>query len=597
MPKENIIKLVIWDLDDTFWRGTLSEEEVVLIPENIQIIRTLSQRGIVNSICSKNDEQMALQKLQESGIAGLLVFPHISWNAKGEQVKHIINQCQLRPANVLFIDDNPINLREVEFYNPGIQTMDAKDIPKLLDDPRTAGSDDSGLTRLKQYKILEKKAEFQSHCSDNRDFLLKSDIRVKIIRDTQSLEGRIIELANRSNQLNYTKLRIQDGQHLPSGKDWDTAAIHVADNFGDYGICGYYALNKQTNTLLHFFFSCRALHLGVENFIYQLIGCPTIEVVGEVAAPLNANEVIDWIRIDDSVSGQEDTSAKKAKKRIMLIGGCDLDLLHHYIDKTRFDVICDFNHMNKRNHEIIHNHTRYLELGTRWNEQIAEEYRAISWWDDEMMDYPCLKQSADIVVYSTLQNIWEHQFLSKTTGNFLMASKDVLLKDKIPLYTEEDIRYIREKYEYVGWESEDELQKQLDELQRIIPAKKFIFLNIAEIPDAPGGGPDTLLHYQKMNSAIENYVKRHSATCSLVDVRKFVRTRHDITDTISHYRRMTYVQLAEEVMSNCGIEVRHNEMRNQIESLFKHTAVKLWLKTGGIRRKTVNALSSLRKNK
>ena len=51
----NKIKLVIWDLDDTFWKGTISEEPVEQISRNIKLVRDLTDRGIVNTICSKND--------------------------------------------------------------------------------------------------------------------------------------------------------------------------------------------------------------------------------------------------------------------------------------------------------------------------------------------------------------------------------------------------------------------------------------------------------------------------------------------------------------------------------------------------------------
>ena len=40
---ENKVKLVIWDLDDTFWRGTLAEDEsVAAIEANLGIVRALS---------------------------------------------------------------------------------------------------------------------------------------------------------------------------------------------------------------------------------------------------------------------------------------------------------------------------------------------------------------------------------------------------------------------------------------------------------------------------------------------------------------------------------------------------------------------------
>ena len=31
---QNDVKLVIWDLDDTFWSGTLAEGEITPLPEN-----------------------------------------------------------------------------------------------------------------------------------------------------------------------------------------------------------------------------------------------------------------------------------------------------------------------------------------------------------------------------------------------------------------------------------------------------------------------------------------------------------------------------------------------------------------------------------
>lgn len=51
------IKIVIWDLDETFWKGTFSEENIIAIPENIQLVKDLTDMGIVNAVCSKNDSE------------------------------------------------------------------------------------------------------------------------------------------------------------------------------------------------------------------------------------------------------------------------------------------------------------------------------------------------------------------------------------------------------------------------------------------------------------------------------------------------------------------------------------------------------------
>lgn len=49
------IKLVIWDLDETFWKGTLSEEGVRLVEANIELLEKLTNpiRGLGNINCWK----------------------------------------------------------------------------------------------------------------------------------------------------------------------------------------------------------------------------------------------------------------------------------------------------------------------------------------------------------------------------------------------------------------------------------------------------------------------------------------------------------------------------------------------------------------
>ena len=49
------IKLVVWDLDETLWQGTLSEEGITLNEQHVTNVKELTSRGIINSIVSKND--------------------------------------------------------------------------------------------------------------------------------------------------------------------------------------------------------------------------------------------------------------------------------------------------------------------------------------------------------------------------------------------------------------------------------------------------------------------------------------------------------------------------------------------------------------
>jgi FkbH-like protein len=92
------VKLVIWDLDETLWDGTLSEEGIRPVQAHIDMVRTLVDRGIMCAICSKNDFETAKKAVEELGIWDLFVFPHIAWPPKGQAIEKMINDmvCAMR---------------------------------------------------------------------------------------------------------------------------------------------------------------------------------------------------------------------------------------------------------------------------------------------------------------------------------------------------------------------------------------------------------------------------------------------------------------------------------------------------------------------
>ena len=175
------VRLVIWDLDDTFWRGTVTEGGVSeYLQEHHDIVIELAKRGIISSICSKNDESQALAFLRKQSIADYFVFPSISWKPKGARLAALVEAVQLRAASVMFIDDNPSSRGEAADFVPGLQIEDETFIPKILTDPRFAGKDDKELTRLAQYKLLEtKSADRAEAAGDNHAFLRGCNMNTK----------------------------------------------------------------------------------------------------------------------------------------------------------------------------------------------------------------------------------------------------------------------------------------------------------------------------------------------------------------------------------------------------------------------------------
>ncbi len=344
---ENKVKLVVWDLDETFWRGTLTEGGIAHVESNIEMVRELSKRGIINSICSKNDYEQAKEKLSECGIWDYFVFPSISFNPKGKAIAEMIEGAALRPQNVLFLDDNPSNLEEAKFFNPGIMTANPVDVlDSLLDHPALTGKPDPELTRLKQYQFLQRKVEERGATElSNEEFLRASNIRVVINNDIEPDFDRVVELINRTNQLNYTKIRLETDEEvkglrdLINGRYVYTGTVHVVDSYGDYGLVGFYlGMRRSTyNTLTHFVFSCRTMNMGIEQYIYEMLGSPDIEIVKPVSYGLKTHDRVDWINAADA--GPASGENGPLNEQLVLLGGCDLLQLASYCSTIRSEFV------------------------------------------------------------------------------------------------------------------------------------------------------------------------------------------------------------------------------------------------------------------
>jgi FkbH-like protein len=364
------VRLVIWDLDETFWRGTLTEGGMNYQRHVHDIVITLAHRGIISSICSKNDFEPVKKILQEQGIWEYFILPSISWEPKGPRIARIVESVQLRPPTILFIDDNPLNLQEALHFVPALQIADETLIGSMLDDWRFTGKDDSNLTRLAQYKLLEQRhAEQAASGGDTRDFLRASAIRVRVIHELDEHVDRIVELVNRTNQLNFTKKRLPDDveparqavSELLANFRFQSGLISVRDRYGDHGLTGFYTVDTITNRLVHFCFSCRTQNMGVERWMYERLGRPGLKVEGEVTTDIFAADVPDWITLARDGDGGASDAAEQSLGRVLVRGGCDLQVMAHYLGMSASSVRGEY-HFHRFGKAIRVDHSACVRL-------------------------------------------------------------------------------------------------------------------------------------------------------------------------------------------------------------------------------------------
>ena len=367
------VRLVIWDLDGVFWNGTLSEGGMDYRRDHHDIVISLAKRGILSSICSKNDIATVQPLLEDKDIWRYFVFPSINWEAKGKRIAALVQAVQLRPESILFIDDNPMNLAEAAHYVPGLQTAGHEFIPALLDDPRFSGKDDADLSRLEQYRQLEQRHKAAKTAGqDNFEFLRQSDIRLTIDYDIEANIDRAIELINRTNQLNFTKKRLPEDAEsarrelrcLFGGYENFSGLIRLTDRYGDHGYIGFFCIggSARKNWLHHFCFSCRVLNMGVERWVYRWLDRPSLKVIGDVACNIwGGQEEIDWITLDSGQDRPTQAPTARILDRLVLRGGCDMRPLSHYFSHVTDELYVEASYMREKRMMRI-DHSAFLDL-------------------------------------------------------------------------------------------------------------------------------------------------------------------------------------------------------------------------------------------
>jgi FkbH-like protein len=365
------VRLLIWDLDDTFWRGALTEGGIAFIEAHKEIVVELARRGIVSSLCSKNEIETVKAALVAHDVWDYFVAPSVSWEAKGPRIRDLVETIGLRAPTVMFIDDNPTNLEEARSFCPGLQTRGPEFIAEILGDPLFQGKDDRALTRLAQYKALEaRRREQTAALGDPIPFLRDSGIEARIETDIEPHIDRFIELINRTNQLNFTKQRLPEDAEAARAKvrelfdkyRMQVGLVAVRDRYGDHGFCGAYVHNSEMRRLEHFAFSCRILGLGVERWLYQKLGRPRIDVKGEVLADLFDPAPVDWVR--QGSPGQAAQAATAAIGRITARGSCEIGAIVHYFHYHADDAVGEY-HIFRDGGVFRIGHSVFLYHGAR----------------------------------------------------------------------------------------------------------------------------------------------------------------------------------------------------------------------------------------
>ena len=270
-------KLVVWDLDNTVWDGVLAEdgvEGVRLRPNIRELMEKLDQRGVLQSVASKNAPEEGLAALRHFGLADYMLAPQISWGPKSRAVNALAETLSLGVDSFVFIDDQIFERQEVASLHPQVTTLPDTAIDGLLDLPLfDLPITDESRRRRSLYQVEAQRAQAASGF-DERDietFLRDCALRLTLEPLGEVNLERVYELSQRTNQLNVAATRYSrdDLMALIRDQTCEAFALRCADRFGDYGLIGFVSWRPGEGAVQDFFMSCRVQRKRVEAALFS----------------------------------------------------------------------------------------------------------------------------------------------------------------------------------------------------------------------------------------------------------------------------------------------------------------------------------------
>jgi FkbH-like protein len=285
-------KCLVLDLDNTLWGGVIGDdglEGIVLgqgsgngeaFAEFQRYAKALGERGVILAVCSKNDEQNALEPfekhpemvLQRGDIACFVA----NWTDKASNLRHIAKTLNIGLDALVFADDNPVERALVRRELPMVAVPELPDEPALYAQTIAAAGYFEGIQiteedrlRGQLYQANAERERLQESVTDMASYL--ESLRMVMTAKPFDSVGlaRVTQLINKTNQFNLTTRRMTEAEVQACMDDPSvvTLQVRLADRFGDNGIIAILIAraNGSEAEIATWLMSCRVLGRHVEE--------------------------------------------------------------------------------------------------------------------------------------------------------------------------------------------------------------------------------------------------------------------------------------------------------------------------------------------
>lgn len=298
-------KCIVLDCDNTLWGGIVGEDGLGGIALGDEFpglafrdfqkqLMHLKSRGTLLAVSSKNNPEDVYEVFDKHDAMVLsrkdIAVFEVHWQSKVDSIRRIAEKLNIGTDALVFIDDNPKEIGEVQERLPEVTCLlcpeEPADIPGLLQgiwlfDKHDITDEDLNRTEMMQAETTRK--DLQETMSED-DFRKSLGLAIDIFAAETQHIARVTQLINKTNQFNLTTRRRTQPEVEALAKDINARVLGmtIRDKYGDYGLVGAAILKKSgdvcdIDTLL---MSCRVLGRGAETTLIagiakaaQSLGC------------------------------------------------------------------------------------------------------------------------------------------------------------------------------------------------------------------------------------------------------------------------------------------------------------------------------------
>jgi FkbH-like protein len=248
-------------------------------------------------VATKNDPALVEQALNRPDllIPRQRLFPIMAgWGPKSESVGRILAAWNIAPDSVIFIDDSPMELAEVQSRHPGIECLRfAKDNPNLVWETLCELRDRFGKPLLSEedsFRAASLRAAEQIEPGlrgqDGGQFLRQLGGKVTLDFTKNAEDSRPLELINKTNQFNLNGRRYaeSDWRALLQSPDGFLLTVSYLDKFGPLGKIAVVTgvLSGDLCRVGRWVMSCRAFSRRIEFHtlvgLFQRLNCSELRL-------------------------------------------------------------------------------------------------------------------------------------------------------------------------------------------------------------------------------------------------------------------------------------------------------------------------------